>query len=199
MSQDTWKIFSKTKDNGFTLLEVLVVIFMVGILIAILGPGWLGFLKRQRLNKANDIVLAALQEAQREAKKSKRNYSVSFQTNSGIPQISVYYGSTPNWRNLTRELEIKPGEIIVGTNLDTTDLNKVTSPATVVFNNLSTARTVTFDYMGALAGTSPSTGIKVVVANPRPANSTNPSNSKRCVIIETLIGGMRTAKDSDCN
>ncbi|MBD2196489.1 MULTISPECIES: pilus assembly FimT family protein [Calothrix] len=198
MSQDTWKIFSKSKDDGFTLLEVLVVVFMVGILAAISSPGWLGFLKRQRLNKANDIVLAALQEAQREAKKNKRNYSVSFQTNSGIPQMSVYFGSTPKWRNLTQELGIKSGEVIVGTNLDTT-ANTVTSPATVVFNNLSTAKTVTFDYMGALAGTSPSTGIKIVVANPRPANSTNPSNSKRCVIIETLIGGMRTAKDSDCN
>lgn len=198
MSQNTWKIFSKPQDNGFTLLEVLVVVFMVGILAAISAPGWLGFLKRQRLNKANDIVFAALQEAQREAKKNKRNYSVSFQTNSGVPQVSVYFGSTPNWRNLTQELGIKSGEVIVGTNLDTT-ANTVTSPATVAFNNLSTARTVTFDYMGALAGSSPSTDIKIVVAIPRPVNSTTPSNSKRCVIIKSLIGGMQTAKDSGCN
>ncbi|MCJ8279579.1 MAG: prepilin-type N-terminal cleavage/methylation domain-containing protein, partial [Rivularia sp. ALOHA_DT_140] len=39
--------------SGFTLIEVLVVIAMVGILSAIAAPSWLGFVARQRLNKAN--------------------------------------------------------------------------------------------------------------------------------------------------
>ena len=53
--------------------------------------------------------------------------------------------------------------------------------------------------MGALAGSNPSTGIKIVVAIPQSGSSTNPSDSKRCVIVDSLIGGMRTDKDGECN
>lgn len=209
MKQNTWKLAyqvsqrdyhklaSNPKNSGFTLLEILVAVFMIGILSAIAAPSWLGFMNRQRLNKANEIVFAAIQEAQREAKKDKRDYSVSVRTNGGVPEISVYFGSTPSWEPLTEKLDINSGEIIVGTNLNTP--NTLANPANVAFNNLSTERTVTFDHMGALAGSGSSTGIKIVVAIPQSVNSTIPSNNQRCVIIETLIGGMRTAKDNECN
>ncbi len=194
--RDDHKLASNPKNSGFTLLEILVAVFMIGILSAIAAPSWLGFMNRQRLNKANEIVLAAIQEAQREAKKDKQDYSVSVRTNSGVPEIAVYSGSTStNWQNLTEKLDIKSGEIIVGTNLNTP--NTLASPADVAFNNLSTEKTITFDHMGAL-GSNSDTGIKIVVAIPQSTNSTTPSNNKRCVIVETLIGGMRTAKDDDC-
>ena len=77
-------------NSGFTLIEVLVAIVIVSILSAIAAPSWLGFVARQRLNKANDSVFAALQQAQREAKKNKRSYSVSIQLNNSIPQVSVH-------------------------------------------------------------------------------------------------------------
>jgi type II secretion system protein H len=205
MSQNTWKMFSNPKDNGFTLLELLVVIFMVGALAAITAPSWFGFMRNQRLNKANELVFAALQQAQREAKKDKRNYSVSFRVNSGVYQYSVDSG-TKNWKNLTQELGIQPGEIIVGTNLNTP--NTVTSTPTVVFNNLATEKEVIFDHMGTLPnanlGTPPSSseeapGLRIVVAIPQSTNSTTASNSKRCVIVQTLLGGMRTARDNACS
>ncbi|MDJ0617030.1 MAG: prepilin-type N-terminal cleavage/methylation domain-containing protein [Calothrix sp. MO_192.B10] len=185
----------KAQSNGFTLLEALVAVFMVGIMAAIVAPGWLGFVKRQRLNKAGDLVLAALQEAQREAKKNKRNYSVSLRTNSNIPEIAVYSGSTPSgWSSLGEEVGIQPGQVILGTNLSSTN-----TAASLTFNS-STTQTITFDYMGVLAsktdGTASDTGLKVVVATP--TSGASPSNVKRCVIIETLLGGMRTAKDSGC-
>src|SRR6056297_242976 len=63
------------QDAGFTAAEVIIVALIVGVLGAIAAPGWLGFVNRQRLNKANDAVLSALQQAQREAIRTKRNHS----------------------------------------------------------------------------------------------------------------------------
>ncbi len=206
----------KSKESsGFTLIEVLVTILIVGILSAIAAPSWLGFVARQRLNKANDTVLASLQEAQREAKKTKRSYSVSIQLNSNIPQISVYPGTTPsNWRNIGADFEIKPGTILLGTNLNGTNTVNTTNNTAYTSSTFTTPKTITFDYTGALelpvktgnAGLTAvqdarlgTKGLIIALATPLPSNSTQPSGLRRCVIVQTLIGGIRTAKNNDCN
>ncbi|NJO62509.1 MAG: prepilin-type N-terminal cleavage/methylation domain-containing protein [Richelia sp. RM2_1_2] len=188
-------------SSGFSLIEVLVALVIIGILSAIAAPSWLGFVARQRLNKANDSVFSALQEAQRQAKKTKLNYSVSLKIDNKVAKILVHPDSIElpkddknmPWKLIGEGLEIKSNQIVVGTNLT----NKNTGNGNTI-KSLSGYKTIAFDYTGALPKDA-TTPLKIVLATPKSQNSTQPSNLKRCVIVETLIGGMRTATDEDCD
>jgi prepilin-type N-terminal cleavage/methylation domain-containing protein len=196
--------------SGFTLLEILVAVMIVGIFSAIAAPSWISFVNQRRLNAVNDAVLRELQSAQREAIKKKLSYSVSFKTENtapgNVPKVAIHLGTVPacsvsndHWKPLGADLEIKPGQIWMGTNLNG---KNTTGPSVSVppsMPSCTTPTTITFDEMSALPLGS-STGLKIVVAVPPSGNSTQPSNStKRCVIVETLLGSMRTARGNDCN
>ncbi|MCF2147371.1 prepilin-type N-terminal cleavage/methylation domain-containing protein [Desmonostoc muscorum LEGE 12446] len=192
------------KDAGFTLTEFLVVLLLFGILAAIAAPGWLAFVNRQRVNKANDAVLAALQDAQREAKNKKLSYSVSFKVEDNVPKFLIHQGAvTPTsdvvWKSLSENMASNAGQVLLYTNIATSN----TKNATGIVGTAPGTGIITFDYMGALAHQSGGSEadiipLKVMVAVPK-TGTTEPSGLKRCVIVETLLGGMRTAKDSDCS
>jgi prepilin-type N-terminal cleavage/methylation domain-containing protein len=55
---------SPVSKAGFTLIENLVVVIILGIVTAIAVPSWLGLQQRQRLTNAVDMVMASLREAQ---------------------------------------------------------------------------------------------------------------------------------------
>jgi len=197
-------------DSGFSLVELIAVVMMVGILAAIALPGWSAFVNRQRVNKANDAVLASIQGAQRQAKRQKLKYSVSFKVESQIPKIVIHPDSeaastivdTPSkkrWQVLGEDLDIRStGQIKLLTNL--TSKNKVSTAVNASSTYLNTPQTITFDYIGSLTGLEfdppAPTGstaiphIKIVVAN---------NNVKRCVILKTILGATMTEKDNNCN
>lgn len=188
--------YQRQAESGFTLIELLVVVIMIGVLASIMAPGWQTFVNRQRVNKANDAVLSALQEAQSEAKKNKLSYSVSFKTPANdVPQVAVYrQGSTPIWKNLGEDLGIKPDQVILGTNLngENTKADQVEYASDDTSN--PPKQTITFDYQGTLLNPSDA-DLAVVVSTPVSRGGTTPIPVlKRCVQVKTLLGAMTIGK-----
>lgn len=207
------KISQKNQqDAGFTMIEMIAVAIMIAVLAAISAPGWLGFINRQRVNKANGAILSALQEAHREAVRNKADYSVSFRNqtvnNQIITQFSVNRGTTPNnWQNLTADLGLQPGKIALLTNLSGTNETNANGNLNLNYNFLNTPKTITFDYLGSLPdaefgtedGDGETPGLKIAVVIPNNGNSAVAGDMKRCVIVKTLLGSMTTENDAQCN
>ncbi|MBW4418852.1 MAG: type II secretion system GspH family protein [Myxacorys californica WJT36-NPBG1] len=184
--------FSKRSTEGFTLLEMLVVIIMIGVMFAIAAPSWVAFLNNQRVNTARNQVFETLRAAQSEAKRTKINRAVVFDNNSNTPRMATIpvmgdsidtpKSNVQNWQTLGNG-DIKPGTI---------KINSVPAPASQPFD-----ASVLFDTYGNVVKTNntaldTTNGYKIVVGV---VSSTNP---RRCVAIKTLLGAVQEGTDTDC-
>jgi len=152
------------------MLEMLCVAAIVGVLVTIAAPGWLGFTNDRRLNAAQDQVYQAILQAQNEAEARHIQWKVSFQESSGLVQWATHSTSVmpTAWQNLP-------------------DGVKIAAPGTT-FSQAGNVYSLQFDYQGNVNG---QLGKLTLM-------SLNGGSSKRCVIASTLLGTLRKAQNSDC-
>lgn len=211
-------------DAGFTLIEMIVVFLMIGVLSAIAAPGLVGIMNQQRLNQVSTALVSVIQQTQSQAAKTKLTYSISFRVNSStsIPEYIIYQGtppatitttttpssntgSTSGWIALGDTVTLKSRQIFLYTNLQSlTAYNTIATTNTTkqIVQSAAGSGTITFDSQGVLAsksgGTVTDTPLAIMVSAPQSTTNNAASSKQRCVILQSLIGGIRTAKDTNC-
>ncbi len=173
-------------NSGFTTLELLIIIVIIGIIFAIAYPSWLNFIERQRLNKAQNQLYLALQSAKSNALKEKMTWQVSFREQAGVVQWAVHTYQEgafmpPNihWNNLDSNIQIykKPNKKgICETNFYQKPRQCPTiGPWRVQFNHKGN----TDGQLGQIT-----------------LISKNPTKYQRCVYVSTLIGAIKIGKEN---
>jgi prepilin-type N-terminal cleavage/methylation domain-containing protein len=143
-------------DQGFTLMELIVIVAILGIVAAIAAPSWLTLLTRQRLYDARANALDKIREAQSQAVRTARPWEACFRDRDGMVQVSVQPsggGNTntapitpvgnPCWSLVQIRLPSKPVPLV----LHSFQSSVLILPLAIVF---ALARLATGSVMGAI-------------------------------------------------
>lgn len=154
---------ARRSSQGFTLIEILVVVAMVGILSAIAAPSFLAYLNRAKVREAQTKVLGALKESQRESMRKSRNDC----------QVNIPSG---NNQSLTGNC------LVTGDRNLKETLKEISKSEDISIRRTNSISSITFNFRGGTGNSG-----TIVLALP---NGT--SSQQKCLVIAAGIGIMRT-------
>jgi prepilin-type N-terminal cleavage/methylation domain-containing protein len=184
-------------QQGFTLLELLVVVLMIGILSAIATPSILSQFARTKLNNSLDTLQSALELSQAEATKTSRKCEVYIPEPSGnpgtqiIPQCNINVPSSSTTLSATYSgsppaIPLNEG-ITITSNLVTTSAR--TAAAATATTSAVTARPATKVVAYSFKGTT-NPAFTSTTAKPKATIILSAANTslQKCLVIEPGVG-----------
>ena len=207
---------SSRSQSGFTLIEVLVVIIIIGVLSAIAAPGWLAFINNRRISTMRGQVADSLRKAQTDAKTTRTMRAVVFDvraTKINSPQMAVVRcSSTGNqiassdecvtgainesdWQSLGNG-EVKPGVVqFTGATTKQTGSSGNPDQVRLVFDANGLVKTNLSDRPSekALENAQFVVGFGLT----KPGSVTELSGEPRCIVVQTLLGGISEGNNKD--
>ncbi|MGG6270214.1 pilus assembly FimT family protein [Leptolyngbya sp. AN03gr2] len=174
--------------SGFTLIEVLVTVVLIGILFAIAAPNWVAFINQQRVGSARNQVAQAIRTAQSEAQRTKSSRAIVFDNNNNQPRYAIVpapdnpssstriaIADIRNWERLG-DGSIQPNTI----RLSVDQGSDPNSPPLLIFDSYGSV------VLRSLPNQLPYT---ITIG------ATSSSNPRRCVAVETILGATREGAD----
>lgn len=155
--------------NGFTLLEMLVAIFIIGLLAAMIAPGWLGYSERNRLTVGRDKIYSALRDTQ--VKAQSRGVGWQFSLRERDNRIE--------WTNHPRSVSPSSAqwEVLESSSIRIDDETTFATSSGIYY--------VRFDDEG---------NVQYRLGRITLSSRKNP-RIKRCVIVSTIVGAMRKSQE----
>ena len=158
-------------DQGFTLIELMVVLFIFGIVAALAAPNFIGMLSRNQVNAALSTLVGAIKETQRQAMLNNTVCRININTSTnklsgnpgncllsnrtikdGIKIRTNIPGSTPNISFSYRGSTTKMGTIVLS--------HEYTNKQKCFVISLGTGITRTGEYNGSRTGSVSATKCK---------------------------------------
>jgi Tfp pilus assembly protein FimT len=185
--------------SGFTMIELLIIILVLGIVSAIAAPSWLMFINNQRLKVSIDRAYSAMVTARSNAKRDKVAWQATFKQVGNTVQLAIHPSDispaqvpASEWKNLESQIQIYADRNSKGA-LETTLL---IVDETNEERKKGTIWRAMFNYQGCpVSRSNHECGLTSINAKGRlTLFHPNLKNSDRCIIISTILGHKRISQ-----
>ena len=169
------------KNQGFTLLEILVALAITGILAALTLPNLLAWLNSNRVQEATDSIQSALQDAQKQAMRRGRICTINFTNGTGT-NPTVY-----------SQIRASEAGCLVMANAGSLNLPQEVFMVVRNFPTLGSSPGVQFSFRGHVPGLTftPPEKQAIIVLYPATANTPRepyPNQERKCIVMASLLG-----------
>jgi type IV fimbrial biogenesis protein FimT len=180
-------VLSRARQRGFSIIEVMVTVSIIGILMALAAPSAANWIQNTQLRNSADSVLRGIQMARLEA--LKRNTVIGFElqdANSTAWRVCIYdvinnICSTTQPDIASKSASEGSPNARVATEIAPTPVTGGLAAGTAV------PAIVAFDAFGRFAATAPNNFTRVDVRNP----TMDPAFERRLVIMLSVGGQVR--------